>query len=185
MLPSGTQSGKDLFHGSRSFLAFTAVFELKDGERMGIHEVIIAYSIRVVKTKNMGFHGPDALCAIARPTFSSYNIYTMEQHPVPQNVTTFQFRLVGDMTIRQFGYLAGGIILGYISYKLPLPFFFTWPLAITSAVGGFGLAFVPIEERPMDVWIMSFFKNVYSPTQYVWQKLKHTRAVPHATPPPG
>ncbi len=94
----------------------------------------------------------------------------MEQHPVPQNVTTFQFRLIGDMTIKQFGYLACGIILGYIFYKLPLPFFFTWPLAIGSAVLGFGLAFVPVEERPMDVWIASFFKNVYSPTQYIWQK---------------
>lgn len=92
----------------------------------------------------------------------------MEQHPVPQNVTTFQFRLVGDMTIKQFGYLAGGIILGYIGYKLPLPFFFTWPLAIASGLLGFGLAFVPIEERPMDVWIASFIKNVYNPTQWVW-----------------
>lgn len=100
----------------------------------------------------------------------------MEQHPVPQNVTTFQFRLIGDMTIKQFGYLAGGIILGYILYKIPLPFFFTWPLAIGSAVLGFGLAFVPVEERPMDIWIASFFKNVYSPTQYIWQKKQPTPA---------
>lgn len=94
----------------------------------------------------------------------------MEQHPVPQNVTTFQFRLIGDMTIKQFGYLAGGIIVGYICYKLPLPFFFTWPLAITSGLLGFGLAFVPVEERPMDIWIASFFRNTYSPTQWVWSR---------------
>jgi hypothetical protein len=94
----------------------------------------------------------------------------MEQHPVPQNVTTFQFRLIGDMTLKQFGYLAGGAIVAYIMYKLPLPFFFTWPLAVLSAVGGFGLAFVPIEERPMDVWVLSFFKSIYSPTQYVWSR---------------
>lgn len=100
----------------------------------------------------------------------------MEQHPIPQNVTTFQFRLIGDMTIKQFGYLAGGIILAYICYKLPLPFFFTWPLAIAAGLLGFGLAFVPIEERPMDIWILAFLKNVYSPTQYVWQK---------TTPPPA
>lgn len=100
----------------------------------------------------------------------------MEQHPVPQNVTTFQFRLIGDMTIKQFGYLAGGAILAYICYRLPLPFFFTWPLTIAAAVGGFGLAFVPIEERPMDVWVLSFFKSVYSPTQFMWQK---------STPPPA
>lgn len=115
----------------------------------------------------------------------------MEQHPVPQNVTTFQFRLVGDMTIKQFGYLAGGIIGGYICYKLPLPFFFTWPLAITSGLLGFGLAFVPVEERPMDVWIASFFRNVYSPTQWVWQKEKRVqkeepqKPVPPPAPPPA
>lgn len=100
----------------------------------------------------------------------------MEQHPVPQNVTTFQFRLVGDMTIKQFGYLAGGIIGGYLCYKLPLPFFFTWPLAIGAGLLGFGLAFVPVEERPMDIWIASFFKNVYNPTQYVWQKMPRTQS---------
>lgn len=94
----------------------------------------------------------------------------MEQHPVPQNVTTFQFRLIGDMTIKQFGHLAAGAILAYISYKLPLPFFFSWPLTIIFALGGVGFAFVPIEERPMDVWVLSFLKNVYSPTVYVWEK---------------
>lgn len=106
----------------------------------------------------------------------------MEQHPVPQNVTTFQFRLIGDMTIKQFGYLAAGAILAFISYKLPLPFFFTWPLTILSALTGFGLAFVPIEERPMDIWIMAFIKNVYSPTQYVWQKKKEPGGPTGETP---
>lgn len=105
-------------------------------------------------------------------------ICIMEQHPVPQNVTTFQFRLIGDMTIKQFGYLIGGAILGFIIYKLPLPFFITWPLAIFSAIGGFGLAFVPIEERPMDVWVLSFFKSIYSPTQYVWSR--EAESVPQA-----
>ena len=105
----------------------------------------------------------------------------MEQHPVPQNVTTFQFRLIGDMTIKQFGYLAGGAIVGYICYKLPLPFFFTWPLATFSVVLGIGLAFVPIEERPMDVWLLSFIKSIYSPTQYLWQKTAQSKQA--ATPP--
>lgn len=109
----------------------------------------------------------------------------MEQHPVPQNVTTFQFRLIGDMTIKQFGYLVGGVMGGYLCYKLPLPFFFTWPLAISSGLLGLGLAFVPIEERPMDVWTLLFFKNVYSPTQWVWQKEKRVPNPPPApTPPP-
>jgi hypothetical protein len=122
----------------------------------------------------------------------------MEQHPIPQNVTTFQFRLIGDMTIKQFGYLASGAILAYIFYKLPLPFFLGWPLSVLSAIAGFGFAFVPIEERPMDVWVLSFFRSIYSPTQYVWQKSKPTAepatrtvksqspaapTVPHSPPP--
>jgi hypothetical protein len=94
----------------------------------------------------------------------------LEQHPVPQNVTTFQFRLIGDMTIKQFGYLAGGAVLAYISFNLPLPFFFRYPLTAIFGLGGIGFAFVPIEERPMDVWFLSFIKSIYSPTQYLWQR---------------
>lgn len=113
----------------------------------------------------------------------------MEQHPVPQNVTTFQFRLIGDMTLKQFGYLAGGAILAYILYKLPLPLFLNWPLAILAAIGGFGFAFLPVEERPMDVWVLSFFKSIYSPTQYVWTKNQPAPTAPAApssvTPPPA
>lgn len=109
-------------------------------------------------------------------------IVLMEQHPVPQNVTTFQFRLIGDMTIKQFGYLAGGAILAYVSYKLPLPFFFRWPLTVVFALGGFGFAFVPIEERPMDVWVLSFLKNVYSPTLFHWE---YSPAKPETLVSPG
>ena len=109
----------------------------------------------------------------------------MEQHPVPQNITSFQFRLIGDMTIKQFGYLSSGIILAYISYKLPLPFFFTWPMAVVFALLGFGFAFVPVEERPMDIWFFSFLKNVYNPTVFHWE---HTEPLPEPSksvvPPP-
>lgn len=107
----------------------------------------------------------------------------MEQHPVPQNVTTFQFRLIGDMTIKQFGYLAGGAILAYVCYKLPLPFFFSWPLAFIAGLAGFGFAFVPVEDRPMDIWVLSFLKNVYSPTQFVWtQEAPPTTVQPKPVP---
>jgi hypothetical protein len=106
----------------------------------------------------------------------------MEQHPVPQNVTTFQFRLIGDMTLKQFGYLIAGGILAVIAYKLPLPFIITWPLAGAFAFLGVGFAFIPVEERPMDVWVFSFFKSVYSPTQYIWSHTQTPEPVQMPTP---
>ncbi len=111
---------------------------------------------------------------------------TMEQHPVPQNVTTFQFRLIGDMTLKQFGYLCAGAILAFIAYKLPMPFIITWPLTMIFAFLGIGFAFIPIEERPMDVWVFSFFKSIYSPTQYLWtrQEPAGKPAAPAPPPPP-
>lgn len=108
----------------------------------------------------------------------------MEQHPVPQNVTTFQFRLIGDMTLKQFGYLCAGAILAFVAYKLPLPFIITWPLAFAFAFLGVGFAFIPVEERPMDVWVFSFFKSIYNPTQYVWTK-EAQKPEPAAKPAPA
>lgn len=94
----------------------------------------------------------------------------MEQHPVPQNITGFQFRLIGDMTVRQFLYLAGGILFAYIFLQLGLPSLIKWFLAASFAGAGFAFAFVPIEERPLDRWLVSFFKSIYSPTQFLWKK---------------
>lgn len=108
----------------------------------------------------------------------------MEQHPVPQNVTSFQFRLIGDMTLKQFGFLAAGAILGYICYTLPIPKIFTIPLAGAFGLLGFGMAFVPVEERPMDVWVLSFLRSIYSPTLYVWQREKQGGQISTQTPPP-
>lgn len=94
----------------------------------------------------------------------------IQQHPIPQNVTSFQFRLVGDMTLMQFFQLAGGIVGGLVLYATGLPFFFKWPL-ITLSVGlGAGMAFLPVEGRPMDKWLLAFFKSIYSPTIFTWKK---------------
>lgn len=94
----------------------------------------------------------------------------MEQHPIPRNITGFQFHLVGDMTLKQFGYLAGGVILAYFVYKLPFPSLITIPLAGTAALLGAAFAFLPIQDRPLDRWLVAFIKSIYSPTQYLWRK---------------
>jgi len=94
----------------------------------------------------------------------------MEQHPVPQPLTSYEFRLVGDMTLKQFFKLAAGVILALIVYGINPPAFIKWPLIILFVLIGVGMAFLPFEGRPLDVWIIAFFKRIYSPTQYLWKQ---------------
>lgn len=94
----------------------------------------------------------------------------IENHPIPQDITGFEFKLVGDMTLKQFAYLAGGIGIAWIFYSLPLIIFIKIPLLLLFAGLGASLAFLPIAGRPMDLMIKNFFKAVFSPTEYVYQK---------------
>ncbi len=94
----------------------------------------------------------------------------MEQHPIPQNVSSYQFKLVGDMTLKQFFQLAGGFLVGLLFYASPLIGIIKWPFAIVSVILGALLAFVPLEERPLEKWIFAFFKAIYTPTLFYWKK---------------
>lgn len=94
----------------------------------------------------------------------------MEQHPIPQNISSYQFRLVGDMTLKQFFQLAGGLVVALIFYSSPLLPIIKWPFTILSAILGALLAFVPLEERPLEKWIFAFFRAIYAPTEYFWKK---------------
>lgn len=91
-------------------------------------------------------------------------------HAIPQNVTQYQFRLVGDMTLKQFLELAAGGLLAYITYSSNLIFIVKYPLALIALLFGFALAFFPIEDRPLDLWIINFIKAIYGPTRFVWGK---------------
>lgn len=96
----------------------------------------------------------------------------MNPHPIPQNITSFEFRLVGDMTLKQFLYLAAGWGIAYLIFVLfavKFPYV-AWPLIIISALTGAAFAFMPIGSRPLDHWLKAFLKAVYSPTKRVWKK---------------
>jgi hypothetical protein len=94
----------------------------------------------------------------------------MEQHPVPQHIASYEFRLIGDMTLKQFAQLAAGAILGLLVYAIPMPAIFKWPLIIFFGFLGFAFGFLPINERPLSVWLISFFKSVFAPTEFIWTK---------------
>lgn len=97
----------------------------------------------------------------------------MEQHAVPQDITGFKFKLVGDMTLKQFGELAFGAIVAYLFFASGLHPIIKWPFVIFFAFFGIALAFLPIQERPLDTWIINFFKAIYKPTYFTWRKNTH------------
>jgi hypothetical protein len=93
-----------------------------------------------------------------------------QEHPIPQQISSYQFRLVGDMTLKQFFQVAGGALIAIIIYSSTLPAYVKWPLIIFFFLFGVALAFLPIQDRPLSVWLLAFFKSIYSPTLYVWNK---------------
>lgn len=98
----------------------------------------------------------------------------MEQHPIPQDVTGFQFKLIGSMTVKQFAYVATGVILAVVLYYLPLPgpFSFIAKLILMPLFGGtgFAIAFLPVEGRPVDLMLGNLFRALFSPNQYVYRR---------------
>lgn len=94
----------------------------------------------------------------------------MEPHPIPQNVTSFEFHLVGDMTLKQFLYLGAGLGLAYLLYAAAFYAFpiVVLPLICLSVLLGVSFAFLPIFDQPLDHWVKAFFTAVYSPTKGSW-----------------
>lgn len=98
----------------------------------------------------------------------------MDNHPIPQDVTGFQFKLIGSMTVKQFGYVIFGVIIAGILYYLPLQsgFAILFKIIFIPIIGlsGFIMAFLPIEGRPVDVMLANFLKALFLPNQFVYHK---------------
>jgi protocatechuate 3,4-dioxygenase beta subunit len=98
----------------------------------------------------------------------------MEQHPIPRQITTFQFKLIGFLTLRQFVYIlmfaAVGILVWFaLPILIPIPLVAQF-LAIVIGLAGIAFAMIPINDRPMDVFIKNFIKRINSPTQFTYKK---------------
>lgn len=94
----------------------------------------------------------------------------MEQHPIPRQITTFEFKLIGFLTIKQFIYLVISIPIGVlVFYTFPVPIL-NFFLGLVVALVGVAFAFVPINDRPMEVWVRNLIKRLSSPTQYFFKK---------------
>lgn len=94
----------------------------------------------------------------------------MEQHPIPQQISSYEFKLVGEMTLKQFLKAAAGIIIAMLFNATNIMILVKWPLMAIFAGGGLILAFVPLQDRPLEKWISSFIKAIYSPTIFIYKK---------------
>ena len=94
----------------------------------------------------------------------------MGQHPIPQQISSYEFKLVGEMTLKQFLKAAAGIILAILINSTKIVVLVKWPLMLAAGGTGLLLAFVPFEDRPLETWMMAFLKSIYSPTIYTYKK---------------
>ncbi len=94
----------------------------------------------------------------------------MENHPIPQDVTGFKFKLIGSVTVKQFLYLIVGGIFAAVFFMLPFSPIIKFPLCLLFGGAGAALAFIPVEGRPMDVMIKNFAKTLPSENEYIYKK---------------
>lgn len=94
----------------------------------------------------------------------------MDQHPVPQNVTSFEFKIVGFLTLKQFAVMGVFGVLAFISFISND----NWTIKIVSAsllIGaGVLLTFGQINNIPFSRWLMLFVHAIFSPTERIWIK---------------
>lgn len=94
----------------------------------------------------------------------------MEQHAIPREVISFSFKLIGFMTLKQFGYLALAAPVAYIIFMLfPIPYV-NILLALLACVAGAAFAFFPVNDRPLEVFVRNLYRRLTSPSQYLYKK---------------
>lgn len=94
----------------------------------------------------------------------------MQDHPLPQDITGYQFHIVGNMTLKQFAEVGAGCFVGFLIYTTNLVDVVKWPLIGLAVATGAAAAFVPFEEQPFDHWIVTFFRVIYNPTKFFWRR---------------
>ena len=74
------------------------------------------------------------------------------------------------MTLKQFLYLVISAPIAFIIYMLfPIPIL-NIIFAICAGIVGIIFAFIPFNDRPIDVLLKNFWKRINSPTQYFFRK---------------
>ena len=104
------------------------------------------------------------------------------QFKVPQFID-MEYKVFGNLTFKQFAYLAGGAGIIYISIKV-LPVIVS--LFLVPAVAGLALAltFVKINEKPFAHILEAFIKYRLNARLYLWKKQEGKKAPDQETQKP-
>ncbi|MBI2506915.1 MAG: PrgI family protein, partial [Candidatus Colwellbacteria bacterium] len=102
------------------------------------------------------------------------------QFQVPQFIET-EDKVIGPLTWRQFAYIGGAGAISVLLFLLLTPLL--WFL-LTLIVGGIAvaLAIVPVNGRPMIVFLRALFDNIWKPKIYVFQPRTAEAAAPAPAP---
>lgn len=95
----------------------------------------------------------------------------MEPHPVPQNIIDVEFKLFGAFTLKQFGKILIGCLIGVGIYFVPvIPLIVKVPIIFISVAVGLLMAIIP----NFGTWFTGFVKALIVAPRYVWVKQKAT-----------
>lgn len=89
------------------------------------------------------------------------------QFQIPQFIDT-EDKVVGPFSLRQFIYVGGGLGITAMLYFMVGTLFWL-PFAIFFTGGGFALAFIKLNGRPLAVTVRSAASYFWKPRIYVWQ----------------
>lgn len=94
----------------------------------------------------------------------------MERHAVPQNIMEVEFKLFGALSVKQFAYLAGFLMLALLIYFTPLPGLLRFVLIILAVILGIFLSLIKINGQYSSVWLTNFIVAMFTSQERVWKK---------------
>ncbi len=95
---------------------------------------------------------------------------TENAHAVPQNIMSVEFKLIGDLSLKQFVFIAVPLTLGFIMYVFHVNNYITIVFTGFLLLIALFIDFVPVDDRPLDDLIVNFLIAIKNPTQRVWRK---------------
>ena len=86
-----------------------------------------------------------------------------------------EFKLFGELTIRQFGYVAGGALAAFVCYVVFADIgLVRWPLVVFFGILGIMLAVFKVNDRPFEIWLANFIFALFTSQRSIWKKSAKT-----------